>query len=471
MEVPAMNTKILSLPRALLIASLISVYPLSFASAQAPDAKGETRDRELKISATSNEPLEIFNLRIGDQPIVFDEKFRAGDEWVKELTFDVRNVSDRTITYFAFGVIIPSNNPKTAPGSAPMFSYGANTRFPDVPATVRMAPGDTVHVTYSEDLYKMFQSMCRHLEVSVVTEITLRMEGAMIDDDTLWSLGKLLRRNPSNPVAWINPELEHASPKPSKDPVFSLPLVDLAGTKRRFAKLREEGIITNSNSINPSLTNDGETARVTVNVREQKDSPVLISLSDIHAREPLKPQINLQVENISERAISAIAIRYGDITEDGARGALIFGDLYYPFVIMKPGQWQGMVFSHPELTEDIKQISFSIDFAEFDDGTTWGNSSLQYTEWLAGRRAGMAAERAYLLKLFSTGGLRAVLDEFQKTSYEPTTPAGQSPQWTEKFRQGAIAWRIMLRRAHKVGGDSALVTALQKPLTDRLNNW
>jgi hypothetical protein len=49
--------------------------------------------------------------------------------------------------------------------------------------------------------------------------------------------------------------------------------------------------------------------------------------------------------------------------------------------------------------------------------------------------------------------------------------SGQSPEWSEKFRGGARAWRDMLRRAHKVGGDSALLTALQKSLKDNPNYW
>ena len=198
---------------------------------------------------------------------------------------------------------------------------------------------------------------------------------------------------------------------------------------------------------------------------------MLISLSEIFARDLSKPQINLKVENVSERNITAIAIQYEDITENGPRSGLVYGDLYYPHVIMKPGQWQSMIFSHPKLTEPVKQISFSIDFVEFDDGTTWGESNLKYTDWLAGRRAGMAAERESLLKLFTVGGLQTVLREFEKTTYEPVVPAGHSPEWSEKFRMGAIMWRAMARQAHKVGGDSGLIMALQKPFTDSINYW
>ena len=457
-----MNRMKLSLPHALLTTSLLTVFLLSFAGAQSPEAKVETRDRVLKISTTSNEPLEIFNLKVGSQPIIFGEKFRAGGEWVKELSFEVRNVSDRTITYFEFGIFIPSSKPHTAGGTVQMFSYGANTTYPDVPPTTRLAPGDTVHVTYSDEYYNFFQSMSRDLELSVVTEIILRMDRAMIDDDTLWGSGKSWRRNPSNPVAWVALEGENVSPKPSDDPILSLPLVDMAAAKRKIARLSKEGI-----AINSSLIDDSAMASALVKITQQKDSPVLISLTEIFARNPLKPQISLKVENICRHDIRAIAIRYEVITEKGAQGGPVFGDLYYPFVIMKPGQWQSGIFSPPELTEPIKQISFSIDFVEFDDGTNWGDGSLKYTDWLAGRRAGMAAERELLLKLFATDGLRAVLQEFQKTPYEPVLPAGQSPEWSEKFRAGAIEWRAMLRRAHKIGGDSALVTALQKPLTDR----
>jgi len=454
-------------PCALLIALLISVFLPSLADAQSSDTKAETQDRVLKYSKMSNEPpLEIFNLKTGGRPIVFGEKFRAGNEWVKELSFDVQNVSGRTITHFEVGVFMLSSKPRTPGGSVTMFSYGSNTRFPDVPPTARMAPGETVHVTYSDESYKSFESMSRSIELVDVTEITLRLDVAMFDDDTAWNLGNLARRDPSNPMAWVALGEKSALPKPSDDPVFSLPLVDMAATKRKLTQQRKEGI-----AVNSSLIDDSATASAVVKVIEQKESPVLISLSEIFARDLNKPQINLKVENTGERNIRAIAIMYEDTTEKGAHSGLVFRDLYYPRLIMKPGQWQGMAFSHPELTEPVKQISFSIDFVEFDDGTTWGDDNLKYTDWLAGRRAGMAAERESLLKLLTAGGAQAVLRELEKTTYDPAAPSGHSPAWSEKFRTGAIVWRGMARRAYKVGGDSALITALQKPLTDSINHW
>lgn len=456
----------LSSPCVFLLAGIVSAFLSSFAGAQSPNGQSETQERLLKYSKSPNDPLEIFNLKIGNQPIAFGEKFRAGDEWVKDLSFDVRNTSGRTITHFEFSVSMPSSKPQTPGGITPMFSHGSNTSHPDVPPTVRMAPDEAVHVTYSDENYKSFQSMRRSIELSVVTELSLRIDILMFDDDTAWSSAGLLRRNPSNPVAWVPFDEKAASPQPPDDPVLSLPLVDMAGAKIKFTQWRKEG-----KTVNTSLIDDTATATAVVKVTGQKDSPVQISLSEIFARNPLKPQINFRVKNIGKGNIRAIAIRYEDTTEKGAHSAPVFGDLFYPIAIMKPGQWESMAIGHPELTDPIKQISFSIDFVEFDDESTWGNISLQYTDWLAGRRAGMAAEREFLLQLYSTGGLQAVLREFEKTKYEPAVPAGHSPDWSEKFRIGAFTWRSYARQAHKVGGDPALAVALQKPLTDRPNFW
>ncbi|MCI0338494.1 MAG: hypothetical protein L0226_13030 [Acidobacteria bacterium] len=405
---------------------LVFLASLSLASPQ------ETEERVIKRNSWPNEPIEIFNLKYGDKTIAFDEEFLAEKEWVKDISFYVRNVSGKMITHFQISLLMPNRQPQKPSGLVSMVFHGDNTGLPDVKPTVRMMPGEVMHAVYSDQQYISFKNMRSRMGWSEVPQVTMTIERVMFEDDTSWSIGNIARSSTFNPMSWVAIGKEHLETRPSDSPVFSL----------KFA--------------------NGST----VEIEQQADAPLLLSLLQIHARNPLKPQIDFLIQNRGDKSIRAFSIKYVDHSEKAESSNLVWDGLIPARSVMKPGQWQSLVFIHPQLAEPVERIILSVDFVEFEDKTTWGADTMKHADRFDGRRDGATAVRDRLLKILAIDGIAAVIRDLEKSDFDPIEPQGRSTQWVQAYHQGAKAVRERLQRAYKDGGATAVETEIQRPVTN-----
>lgn len=177
-----------------------------------------TESRLLKkasVSPVEPAPLEITNLKVNGASIDFNQPFQADDEWLKNLTFDVKNVSGKAITHFQIGVLLhnPDNNQRAV---AKMVWHGRDTGLPNVQPTVRVANGEVIHATYDERRYEGLKGIRERISLSKITSAELSLDMVVFEDDTSWRLGNLYRRDPANPMQWnvIATEQATAKPKP-----------------------------------------------------------------------------------------------------------------------------------------------------------------------------------------------------------------------------------------------------------------
>jgi hypothetical protein len=172
-----------------------------------------------KVAPVAPAPLEFSNLQVNGSPINFDQPFSADDNWVKAFSFDVKNVSGKVITHFRIGLLLHNpNNQQRA--TVTMVSYGRNTGMPGVEPSVRVAPGEMVHAVYEDKQYESFKRMCNHIGLDRVQEITLNIEMAVFDDETMWRYGYLHRRDSVDPLRWnvIGREPGSSDSQPTKKP-------------------------------------------------------------------------------------------------------------------------------------------------------------------------------------------------------------------------------------------------------------
>ena len=152
-------------------------------------------------------PLEISNLKVNGTPINFDQPFQADDEWLKGLTFDVKNVSGKVITHFRIELSLhnPDNNQRAI---TYMVFHGRDTGLPNVEATAHVADGEIIHASFDEKRYNGLKRTQEHIGLSKITNAEFSIAFVIFEGDTAWRLGNLLRRDPTDPMRWnvIRPE-------------------------------------------------------------------------------------------------------------------------------------------------------------------------------------------------------------------------------------------------------------------------
>ncbi|HEV2912035.1 MAG TPA: hypothetical protein VGX92_01855 [Pyrinomonadaceae bacterium] len=201
-----------------------------------------------------------------------------------------------------------------------------------------------------------------------------------------------------------------------------------------------------------------------ISVEQQTGSPLLISSTYINPSDPFKPQYSYTITNVSDKHIRAYAIKE-DIrfaNEGVETSGAVLSILPSLNLLLQPNQSRSINKDNGEqYTHAINEVTLSVDFIEFSDGSTWGNDSFKSAERLAGRRAGGKAAIKKFREKLATGGLNALTDAITQDNIVDPDPLIVSQDWREGFRAGVGVVRNRLKEAK--GGLAGVAKELEKP--------
>src|SRR5882724_10604953 len=110
--------------------------------------------RTLEKVPRKNEPVEITEIKVGNNAISLGQSFLANSDWVSDLTFKVRNISAKDIAWVELQLQFPEVRFNKAIFVQPI-RYG---QVPDLPEDSRqdeppVAPNETVQMQLDSDSY------------------------------------------------------------------------------------------------------------------------------------------------------------------------------------------------------------------------------------------------------------------------------------------------------------------------------
>ncbi|HZH89281.1 MAG TPA: hypothetical protein VEX70_01550 [Pyrinomonadaceae bacterium] len=168
----------------------------------------QAKEREVKKLNWPKEPVKIGKLKAKGAIIVLGGKFRAEDDWLKGLTFSVKNTSEKTITYVEIELNFPREKGAQAePDAHDRIIYGqypalpgeTSTPHPDQPP---IRPGETVDVVLKD--YDGVRDFLNNTHYPAgIHQLEVSVGDVVFDDGTKWSGGGLFRRDPDNPGGWM----------------------------------------------------------------------------------------------------------------------------------------------------------------------------------------------------------------------------------------------------------------------------
>ncbi len=163
-------------------------------------SQNANKDAIVKKLTRPDEPVEVTNLRVKGQPINFDSTFSRDEDWVKDLTVDVKNISNRDIIYINVALDFPLDESRSRIyrialeyGHQPK-SKGANSAVitPLKPGSVATL---AVRSAGAEDLKSTLQTKGVG-EALNISKAELFTEMVFFDERTMWSMGRMLSRDP-----------------------------------------------------------------------------------------------------------------------------------------------------------------------------------------------------------------------------------------------------------------------------------
>ncbi len=154
--------------------------------------------RVLTLKTYPFAPVEILELRINDSSIRFNEKLSEDNDWLKDLRVQVKNISDKAISYIS----IELRNEPPESGDKPRitaFSIGSlpvSRNQLVQQAETLVSPEAFIDIPLPQKQYEIYKD---YLQVS---SLEVSIGQVFFTDDTLWTRGVLYTRDPKNSNKW-----------------------------------------------------------------------------------------------------------------------------------------------------------------------------------------------------------------------------------------------------------------------------
>ena len=195
----------------------------------------QTNQRIVILRAYKDQPVEIVSVKVKGVPIAPKRKFTVDGEWLNHITITAKNVFDKPIAYLSVLVGAPYEKDGKQISAGVELQYGAAPADPGGPASPYrppLLPGESVVLVFSESLRDQLRSILISDNTSTdVSEISIRLYEIYFqgDNNTKWSTGTMLRRDPNDSRHWIPIEpskpIGHAFRRPRLVPArFASPL-------------------------------------------------------------------------------------------------------------------------------------------------------------------------------------------------------------------------------------------------------
>jgi hypothetical protein len=196
------------------------------ATAHAPQTTIAAQDEEksLDINRYPNEPLELIDLKIGENSVkerikskakdnngrlVLDNvKFKEKNDWFKDLKVRLRNVSGKPI--YALDVDLLFKDLNLQVGFAVSVKESQTKNLKQQP----LRPGEEIDLRVDDgSLKQMLAYMYKNGIDANQSTLRLAVNGVSFGDDFGWRKGVLMRRDPTNPRKWD--VIDKPEPSPS----------------------------------------------------------------------------------------------------------------------------------------------------------------------------------------------------------------------------------------------------------------
>ena len=201
----------------------------------------------------------------------------------------------------------------------------------------------------------------------------------------------------------------------------------------------------------------------TVSVADQLDAPLTIFVEGYDPSGSSSLQIRYRVQNVNTKAIRAYTIlEKVEWGKGGTTGASIV-NLAAETKFLRPTQSRVETCGLSGQDGPVTRLTLSVDYVEFDDGTTWGTDTRRSADYLAGQREGRAATFKKVKEVRERNGESAVEELLKKKDAEVAAPpTARSAEWEYGFRVGHNSALHQLSTAHLKGGRQGWASELQR---------
>lgn len=204
---------------ALLVTLFIANYQKPITSAA---ASPEIRLRHVqRLPSERNEPISLRRVKLknNDTKLKNKEPFLADEGWLNGLKVEVKNKTQKPITFLSIQLQFPRSAGDYAPISIDYLEAGDRTLLSQKLETASpiLRPGLQMELGLSSLQHSLVRRLLAQTGYpSHIDDIRMRVSKIIFADDTMWYAGSYFRRDPTTPGSWINAEAFAAAAKKNR---------------------------------------------------------------------------------------------------------------------------------------------------------------------------------------------------------------------------------------------------------------
>ena len=171
-------------------------------------ADAQEKLRIIEEAEQGSSPVVFVSRHVGDK--TFDRSHRnrhgitASNNWLSSLSFDVKNVSNKNVTYIILHLDIPKSGKMERNGMiSPIIFDGvvnAATVNKDSSSPLELLkPGDVVKLKMSDVVSTKLENYLKKYDAEDIEQVKIDIRRVHFDDGTGWNLGIELRQDLLNP--------------------------------------------------------------------------------------------------------------------------------------------------------------------------------------------------------------------------------------------------------------------------------
>lgn len=163
---------------------------------------GQTGMRVVHLLSYGNEPAKL-EFKIAEQTVVPQKPFIADDDWLKDLSWGMKNSSDKPIVWVEVNLDFHGLGNSEAE-RVYKYRYGQRPDAQDANGEPRLIkPGETANFKLSDAEYNELKQFVEQKQPSegisvVMSVVEMRIAAVFFEDKSMWKDGKLSRSESSN---------------------------------------------------------------------------------------------------------------------------------------------------------------------------------------------------------------------------------------------------------------------------------
>jgi hypothetical protein len=171
---------------------------VSFTKSAIPSIKQDLEREVQKERSHPKDPLDLTEIKVQGKVLRIREKFLEDGDWLKKVTFKLRNKYSKTITFIQVNIDFPETESsgimiqkQLLLGRHPV--YGK----PTSPPPLNLMSGESLEVSLAmefESIKKMIER--RHSPIGSISKILIRLSDVGFEDGTIYAAGEFYKRNP-----------------------------------------------------------------------------------------------------------------------------------------------------------------------------------------------------------------------------------------------------------------------------------